>query len=265
MAPHFWQTASCMLGSLHDSHLFLYHFGVVSLFINVSVGPKWAFLLASAWQNAYKARPPSPLVVQGFAQYMQAFLEQKQAKIVVEVGSDTRLSLAARLAPHCQALYSVNFPGHAARMAEWHELYKSLGIQNIEIVSGDALHLSALIPHADIILLQNVLLAQAEEDTVFMWRYSKGEVTCPKEDFDALLARFRKAEEQGHREFLSVASPGHIVRFGRPDPHGRFERLLTETLEVSPGKIRKESLLYDSTEEIWEAYIIDNVPSPSYK
>ena len=48
-------------------------------------------------------------MTQTFSEYMAQFLEDINAKKVVEVGSDPQFRLASKLAPYCKTFYSVNF------------------------------------------------------------------------------------------------------------------------------------------------------------
>ena len=43
---------------------------------------------------------------QKFYEYMQNFLEKKEAQNVVEIGSDVQLKLALKLAPYCEKFYA---------------------------------------------------------------------------------------------------------------------------------------------------------------
>lgn len=197
-------------------------------------------------------------MAEGFYGYMKGFLKEKKAKDVVEVGSDIQLKLALNLAPYCQNFYSVNFPEDHEMMNGWYSMHKKMGAKNIELLSGNAMELSSLIPHADIILLQNVLLDLTGKDTELMLRYRRKETECSEEQWNELVSRFRQAEEKGFREFLKVASPGYIVKFDRPESDGSFEKIAVGKLGVKPARIERKELLYDDTGDLWEAYIIDN-------
>ena len=197
-------------------------------------------------------------MVGAFYDYMAAFLKEKQAKDVVEVGSDTQLKLALNLAPYCETFYSVNFAEHHAMMHGWLEMHGDMGgVYNIKLLSGNALNLESLIAHADVIILQNVLIDGSGEDTALMWKYKRGELPYTQTDWEALLARFADAEEQAYKAFLRVAKPGHIVRFGRPEADGAFRKLL-QKLEVPAARIEARELLYDDTDEVGEAYFVNN-------
>ncbi len=196
---------------------------------------------------------------QTFREYMRSFLSEKKAKTVVEVGSDVQLKLALNLAPHCERFYSVNFPEHHAMMQGWYELHQDYGVRNIELLSGNAVNLSTLITHADVIILQNVLLDLTGKDTPLLLKYRRGESECSDEQWRELASRFEQAEEQGVREFLKVANPGYVVRFGRPEENGKFRSLLVDRFGIDPRKVEMKGLLYDETREEWEAYIINNV------
>jgi len=198
-------------------------------------------------------------MTQKFYDYMQDFLIEKKAKNVVEVGSDIQLKLALNLAPYCRTFFSVNFPEDCRRMRGWYEMHQKMaGIYNIVLKSGNAMKLSEMIPHADIIILQNVLLDLTGEDTALMWKYRRGELEYSEEQWTELGSRFKEAEEQGYKEFLKVANLGYVIRFGRPEPDDKFRNLLTDKLEVDSAHINQKKLLYDETGDVWEAYIIDN-------
>ena len=194
-----------------------------------------------------------------FYEYMAQFLKDKNAQDVVEVGSDVQLKLALRLAPHCQRFQSVNFPEDHARMGGWYEMHQDMGgVYNIKLLSGNALELPLLISHADIIILQNVLIDGNGTDTDLMWKYRRGEAKYSEKEWNELVERFHKAEEDAYRGFLQVAKPGYIVRFGRPKKDERFRSMLIEKLGVKPTQIQTRELLYDNTDQVWEAYFLDN-------
>jgi hypothetical protein len=96
-------------------------------------------------------------MTQTFYDFMKAFLKEKEAKTIVEVGSDVQLRLAANLASSCQRFCSVNFPIDHFRMRGWYDVLKGMGGQNVELLSGNGVYLSKLIPHADVIILSNLL------------------------------------------------------------------------------------------------------------
>lgn len=198
-------------------------------------------------------------MTQTFYKYMAQFLRDRNVKDVVEVGSDVQLKLALNLAPHCRTFYSVNFPEDHAGMQGWHELHQDMGgVTNIKLLSGNAVQLSDLIKHTNIIILQNVLIDGTGTDTDLMWKYRRGELKCSDEQWTELCGRFRQAEENAYRGFLQVAKPGHIIRFGRPEENGRFKSMLVDKLGVKPKRIQTRELLYDETRDVWEAYFIDN-------
>lgn len=194
-----------------------------------------------------------------FYEYMKTFLREKDAKDVVEVGSDCQLKLALNLAPCCQKFYSVCFPNDHGRMRGWYEMHQDMGgVHNIELLSGNAMKLSELVSRADVIILQNVLLDLTGKDTELMLKYKRGEQEYSEKQWQELMSRFLQAEEQGYGEFLKVAKPGYVIRFGRPEPDGRFRKLLVDRLKVNPNKIERKKLLYDDTRDLWEAHIINN-------
>lgn len=147
-------------------------------------------------------------------------------------------------------------------MNEWYETgryMKTLG--NVELIEGNAIQLSKLVPHADVIILHNVLLDLTGDDTKLMWQYKRGEKECSDEQWANLIARFNQAEEQGYKEFLKVADHGYIVVFRRPDENNEFITLLTARLGIDPKRINKEELFYDSSTDKWELFVIDNTTS----
>ncbi|MBW3019305.1 hypothetical protein KY329_03930 [Candidatus Woesearchaeota archaeon] len=194
------------------------------------------------------------MAIKTFYEHMAGFLEEVNAKDVVEVGSDSRLTLARALAPHCETFYSVNFAKDHEGMEGWHELLQKQGVGNIILLSGNAVQLSYLIGHADVIVLQNVLIDPTGEDTALAWQYKKGELKCTEEQWETLLERLDQAREDAYTDFLRVANPGHIVTFGRPDD-GELGQML-EGLGVE--RVKKIPLLYDDTRDAWEAYFVDN-------
>lgn len=199
---------------------------------------------------------------QSFSGYVADFLRIIQAKEVVEVGSDVQLKLALKLAPLCKRYYSVNLPGDTIRMRRWYKMGKEMGeIRNVELIGGNAMELSKLVPRADVVILHNVLLDLTGEDTALMWKYRRGEVECTDELWEGLISRFNQAEEQGYREFLKVANPGYIVTFGRPETGDKFMSFLADTLKIDPKNIERKKLLYDDLEDEWEAFIINNTQS----
>lgn len=197
-------------------------------------------------------------MTQTFYEYMAQFLIDKKLKCVVEVGSDFQLKLALELAPYCNTFYSVNFPEVHERMQGWYKLQKIDGVQNIELLSGNAVQLSNLIEHADAIVLQNVLIDGTGTDTDLRWKYKKGELECSGEQWDEIIAKLRQAEEDAYKEFLQVAKPGYVIRFGDPEKNGEFKNMLVDKLGVEPTQIQTRELLYDVIDEIWEAYFIHN-------
>lgn len=196
---------------------------------------------------------------QTFTEFMHNFLIENSSETVVEVGSDVQLRVALRLAPYCTRFCSANFPEDNVRMRGWHEMHREMGgVYNIELIGGNALELSKLVPHADVIILHNVLLDFTGKDTELLWQYKRGEKECSEEEWDELISRFRRAKEEGYREFLKVAKPGYIVTFKRITPKDDFEEFLVDTLGVSQEKIMRKELFYDDSEELWVAYIVDN-------
>jgi hypothetical protein len=201
-------------------------------------------------------------MVQSFYDYMVQFLKEKNAKDVVEIGSDTQLKLAANLAPYVENFYSVNFAQHHALMWGWYDMHQSMrDITNIRLLSGDALKLSTLIAHADVIVVQNVLIdSNMGEDTGLLWKYRRNEIDYSDDDMINLINKFRQAEEEAYGCFLKVAKPGYLIRFEEKDKDERFKNLLVSKLGVDPVNIQTKELLYDNNSEyVWDAYIIDNL------
>jgi len=142
-------------------------------------------------------------MTQTFYEHMAQFLRDKDAKDVVEVGSDVQLKLALNIAPHCRTFYSVNFLEDHARMQGWYELHQGMcGVTNIRLLSGNAVHVSDLIKHADVIILQNVLIDGSGTDTDLMWKYKRGELECSDEQWSELIGKFGQAEEDAYKGFL---------------------------------------------------------------
>lgn len=196
---------------------------------------------------------------QTFSEYMRDFLTSNSAKTVVEIGSDVQLRIALRLAPYCTRFCSVNFPEDHERMRGWHEMHREMGgVDNIELISGNALKLSELIPQADVIILHNVLLSLTQEDTDLVGKYIRKEIKYSDEEREELVSRLNRAKEEGYREFLKVAKGGHIVTFIRLVHGANFDEFLINTLGIDRERIEKKELFYDDTEELWAAYIIDN-------
>ena len=198
-------------------------------------------------------------MTQTFYEHMSQFLREKDAKDVVEVGSDVQLKLAMALSPHCGKFYSVNFLEDHVRMQGWYEMAKDMGgATNLALLSGNAVELPSLVDHADVIILQNVLIDGNGTDTDLMWKYRRGEKPCSDEEWTELVGKFRTAEENAYRGFLQVANPGYVVRFGRPEEDGKFRSMLVDKLGVEPTRIQTRELLCDDTRDVWEAYFIDN-------
>ena len=198
-------------------------------------------------------------MTQTFYEYMAQFLKGINAKDVVEIGSDVQLKLAFNLASHCETFYSVNFPEDHADMQGWYKLHQKMdNVSNIKLLSGNAVDLSGLINHADVIILQNVLIDGNGTDTDLMWKYRREELECSDEQWAELVDKFGQAEEDAYRGFLQVAKPGYIVRFGRPEEDGKFRSMLIDKLGVESTRIQTRELLYDETCDVWEAYFIDN-------
>lgn len=192
---------------------------------------------------------------QEFSAFMREFIGQVGAKIVVEVGADAALERAALIAPVCKRYYAVTLPEDTDRMQGFHEF---LGDENIEIITGNAVSLSEMIPHADVIILHNVLLDLTGNDTAQMWSYRRGEKEFNQADWDRLIANFTEAKLRAYREFLKIARPGHIVTFQRKEMAGRERAFITQTLGVPSDRVREQELLYDGTLDLWTAYIIDS-------
>jgi hypothetical protein len=199
-------------------------------------------------------------MTQTFYNYMAQFLKEKNAKDVVEIGSDVQLKTALRLAPYCENFYSVNFPEHHVRMRGWYEMHQSMGVNNIKLLSGDALQLPKLISHADVIILQNVLIdGDNGKDTKLMWKYRNGGMNWSDAEWNKLTGKFMSAEENAYRGFLQVAKPGFIVRFEWPEENGAFMNRLIDKLGIDASKIQSKELLWEENKaDIWQAYIIDN-------
>ncbi len=196
-------------------------------------------------------------MTQTFYDFMTQFLREKNARDVVEVGSDPGLELARALAPHCERFYSVNFPEDHQRMQKQYETVGGT-VNNIELVSGNAIQLPNLVRHADVIILQNVLIDDNYgKETDLMWKYRGRELGCSAQQKEELVAKFRLAEENAYREFLKVAKPGYIVSFYRLGEE-RFTNMLVNKLGVSPSQIERRRLLNDRSSEVWEAYFIKN-------
>ena len=193
-----------------------------------------------------------------FSEYMSEFLAEKGARTVVEIGADVQLKLALGLSLCCDQYFCVNFPEDIIRMEGWYEMHQKMGMDNVELIGANALELSRHIPHADVIILHNVLLDLTGEDTDLLWKYRRGEAKYSPEQLEELNSRFAQAAEQGYREFLRVANPGYIVTFKRLDVNNRFRNFLLDTLEIDPSKLECKELLSDECEEMWIAFIIDN-------
>lgn len=197
-------------------------------------------------------------MTQTFYDFMTQFLREKNAMDVVEVGSDPGLELARALAPHCERFYSVNFPEDHQRMQKQYETVGGT-VNNIEFVSGNAIQLPNLVRHANVIILQNVLIdGSYGEDTDLMWRYRRGELDCSAQQKEELVAKFRLAEENAYRGFLKVAKPGCIISFYRSGKEEYFTNLFIERLGIIPSQIERIALLNDRSGEVWEAYFINN-------
>ncbi|PIN75937.1 hypothetical protein COV17_03370 [Candidatus Woesearchaeota archaeon CG10_big_fil_rev_8_21_14_0_10_36_11] len=202
-------------------------------------------------------------MTQTFYEHMAQFLRDKDAKDVVEVGLDVQLRLARALSSHCRKFYSVNFSEDHARMQGWYELARDMGgVTNLEFLSGNVLELPNLLPnlidHADVIILQGVLIDGTGTDTDLMWKYRRGELECDDGLWRELVSRFRQAEEDAYKGFLQVAKPGHIVRFGKPEEDKKFKNMLVDKLRVDPTRIQTKVLLYGDTGNVGKAFFIDN-------
>lgn len=198
-------------------------------------------------------------MTQTFYEYMANFLEEKNIKSIVEIGSDMQLKLAMALSHKSNKFYSVNFPEDHAKMKEWYDLAREMGgFTNIELISGNAVELPRLIKHTDAIILQNVLIDGNGTDARLMWQYRNGERQFSEKNWADLRDRFVIAEENAYKGFLEVAKPGYIIRFGRPAQDKRFQNMLIDKLGVNPARIQTKDLLYDETSNPWEAYFVDN-------
>lgn len=212
-----------------------------------------------AVESRFPLKEESLHQIQTFSEFMADFLIRIQAREVVEIGSDSQLKLALNLAPCCERFYSVNFPEDCIRMEGWYKLHQEMGgIRNLELVSGNALRLSELIHQADVIILQNVLLALTREDMDLMWKYRRGELECSDEQWAELISKFDRAEEEGFREFLKVAKPGYIIVFKKVNPDRNFMDFLVDKLKIDPNRIEQKELLRDNSEDIQGAWIINN-------
>lgn len=195
---------------------------------------------------------------QTFSEWMGDFLARTHPKTIVEIGPDVQLRLAWKFSPYCETYYAVALPEDTKAMEGWYEMGIGLGNENVKLISGNAIRLSELIPQANLIILHNVLLDLTGKDTELMWKYKRGELKCSNEEWAELVSRFAKAQEEGYKEFLKVAKPGFIITFRRADPDGTFKNFLVKTIKIDPSKIEQKGLLYDDSEELWEAHIIDN-------
>ncbi len=202
----------------------------------------------------------TPSEIPVFGPWLTDFLQQHRSDVVVDIGSDIQLKLALDMSSFSGIVHSVSFPENHMRMTGWHEMHQAMGARNIKLTSGDALHLSELVPQADVIIVKNLLLdGNNGEDTTLMWQYRRGERAYTDEEWEALWERFDQAEVDGFAEFLRVANPGYIIRFARTDDEGSYYKVLTEKLGVDPARIDKQQLLCDvGDREAWEVYIIDN-------
>jgi hypothetical protein len=198
--------------------------------------------------------------MQTFIEYMAQFMQDKKAQDVVEIGSDIQLKLAVNLAPYCKTFYSVNFAHDHAMMRGWLDMHRKMAdVDNIALLSGNAVNLPSMIAHADIILLRSVLIdGRNGIDTHLMWRYRRGEEPCTDELWAGLVSRFDKAELDAYKGFLKVAKPGHIVAFESPENGKTLNDMLVGKLGVEPAHIQVKELSYDDGSEIWNAYIIEN-------
>jgi hypothetical protein len=202
--------------------------------------------------------PESPKP-QAFSDYMSGFLKRIGARDVVEIGPDVQLRIATNLSPYCYRYSCINFPEDTKRMQGWYGLRKNMGqLENVELIGGNAIHLSKSVPHADVIILHNVLLDSTGNDTELLWKYNREEVECSDEQWNELVGRFNQAKNEGYKEFLKVANPGYIVVFGRPDNNNEFMTFLKDTLKIDPKTIDKMELFYDDSEDKWELFVINN-------
>lgn len=194
---------------------------------------------------------------QEFSPFVAQLIRDKGLETVVEIGPDVKLERASRIAPACKRYSAIALPEDVQRMSGWYDL---LAIPNLELIPGNAVSLSTLVPKADLVLVHNVLLDLTGEDTALMWKYRRGEIPASEEDWEMLRERFSQAFKRGYCEFLRVANPGYVATFQRKEnAEGvQMDDFIKDYLRVPREKVDKRELFYDGSTDLWQAHIIDN-------
>lgn len=233
------------------------------------------------------ANPPAG---QEFSEYLISMLQTVQPETMVEVGPDTTLRHARLFAGFVRiaGYTAVALEADVERAVDWIEYGAKRGLGRtvlkakymadkggyeiedddtsglatwFKLIPGNAIELSGTVPHADIILLHNVLLDLTGSDATKVMAHRRKEQVLPAEEVSELMAHFPIAQEKSYAEFLNVANPGAILTFLRAQHAPELVQTLTNSLGVSPEQISRIPLLYDdgkAADEDWELVIVDN-------
>lgn len=198
-----------------------------------------------------------------FVEYMSEFLHNNKMDTIVEIGSDSQLRIANRLSNSCKRYISLNLPRDVDRLTNsgWYEMGKDLGtLKNCEVIGGDATKLEEVVSHADLIILHNVKIdGNGGEDTMLYWKMRRGEEEATEEKVKKLFSSFDSAKIEAYKQFMKVAKPGFIIVFQDAESDEEFMKFLTETININPGKIKKDHIKYDEEDtDDWVVYTIDN-------
>jgi len=149
-------------------------------------------------------------------EYLTELYQQIRPRLVVEIGSDPRMTLAARTGHLTKEIAVVDFKQEQDYKRSWWNLHREMGGINLTRIDGDALNLSSLISEADIVYSHNVLFdSENGEDTRRMLAYNRREIDLPETELNEIEQRFREAEIKAIDKACKVASNGHIIWFSK--------------------------------------------------
>ncbi len=204
---------------------------------------------------------PETEKTQSFSEFTRELLSRIKAKDVVEIGPDVELGVASRVSSPCEHYYAVALPSDVQRMKNWYELRQSQGMDNVDLISGNAIRLSEIVKEADAIIIHNVTIDGSENfaDTRLLLDYGRGKVKYTEKDWKTLIAKLRKTKKDAYQEFMRVAKKGYIIEFMRKENVENHLKLLTQELGVPAKNIEEKELLCDEADEdTWVAVVVNN-------
>jgi len=146
------------------------------------------------------------------AEYLERLYKRIKPKKVVEIGSDPRMSIAARTGDLVGSVVVVDFEDNNDYKRGWWEMHREMGIPLVRI-DGNACELSSLLDRADVVYCNNVLFELNHGDTEKSLDYRRGKIELSGDEVRALQDNFNEAELAVLEESCKLACEGHVIWF----------------------------------------------------